>query len=73
MTDTQQQFLDEMTNEERSVFLYYFVFKIPQKEIAKHLHFSPKFIKEIVNYQTLKISFLPTLEDILDLFYLVNP
>jgi len=46
MNNFTTQFLDDMTNEEKSIFLYSFIFKLSQTETAKRL----KLRKEFVNY-----------------------
>ena len=37
MSDKYIEFLNDLTHKERSIFFYYFVLRIPQEEISKHL------------------------------------
>lgn len=66
LNHTQQLFLDEMTHEERSVFLYHFILKLPQKEIAGHLRMSLNYVNRTVKYFALNIDFLPIKEKLIE-------
>lgn len=54
MLDEYKQFLDTMTEKERSIFLYCFVLKVPQTETAKRLHYSKSVVGKI--YRALKVE-----------------
>jgi hypothetical protein len=47
LSKSKQQFLDELTDKERSVFLYCYVLKMPQRTSAKHLKMSLKSLNQI--------------------------
>ena len=66
LTDCQQLMLDELTLEERSVFLYFFILKMSQREIAKHLKISQKGINKAVKHLTMEIDFLPIKEKLIE-------
>ena len=70
LKECEQQLLDELTFEERSVFLYFFLLKMPQKEIARHLSLSVKFVNTTTKLLKREIDFLPIRDELLESFAL---
>lgn len=70
LNDCEQLMMDELTLEERSVFMYYFILKMSKKDIAKHLKISVKTVNSIVNYLTMEIDFLPLKAKLLEAYNL---
>lgn len=70
LSECEQMLLDELSWRQRSVFLYSFILKMPQKEIAKHLKINSKFINDTIKYLNAQIDFMPIKEEILEAFNL---
>jgi len=68
MFEEYQEFLDEMTLEERSIWLYCFVFKNSPWKASQRLKLSYLFVKKKVDQIEKLISFIPYKKDIYECF-----
>lgn len=61
-------YLNDLTDKERSVFLYCFVLKLSQDETAKSLQLSIHKVNSIVKNINMEIDILPFKQEILEAF-----
>ena len=63
-------YLNDLTDKERSVFLYCFILKISQSETSNHLKLSIHKVNKIVQNIKQEINVLPLKQEIFDAFSL---
>ena len=68
--ETYLNFLDDLNHKERSLFLYYFVLKIPQNEIAQRLHLNIRYVNKTCKQLMKEKEILPLREQIMQAFLL---
>jgi DNA-directed RNA polymerase specialized sigma24 family protein len=68
LSECEQLLLDELSHEERSVFLYHFILRMPQKEMSRNLKLPIKFVNKTVKFLNLQVDFIPLKDKLVESF-----
>ena len=61
-------YIDGLDHEERSIFFYYFIFKLAPNDIADRLKMKQKKVRNLCNFLKQEMDFFPLRQEIFEAF-----